>query len=139
MGLSYTLSFNATSLLCYIVFNSLQNYSSLSSLALEPSKGFYTYLSNKKDLGKNQSLFYGAPDGIFLGFPPRSKSFAIEPTVQVCSIFSLSEFRFAQYVRKSAEPITRLRLVGFCYSYKLLKIKKQITKVICFFMGQVMV
>jgi len=37
-----------------------------------------------------------------LGFAPRSESFAIEPSVQVCSISSLSEFRFAQYVRKSA-------------------------------------
>ena len=31
-----------------------------------------------------------------LGFTPRSESFAIEPLVQVCSISSLSEFRFAE-------------------------------------------
>ena len=42
--------------------------------------------------------------GKCLGFAPRSESFAIEPSVQVCSISSLSEFRFAQYVRKSAMP-----------------------------------
>ena len=42
--------------------------------------------------------------GTCLGFAPRSESFAIEPLVQVCSISSLSEFRFAQYVRKSAMP-----------------------------------
>ena len=34
--------------------------------------------------------------GKCLGFAPRSKSFAIEPSVQVCSISSLSEFRFAE-------------------------------------------
>ena len=38
-----------------------------------------------------------------LGFLPRSESFAYEPSVQVSSISSLSEFRYAQYVRKSAE------------------------------------
>ena len=42
--------------------------------------------------------------GKCLGFAPRSESFAIEPSVQVCSISSLSEFRLAQYVRKSAMP-----------------------------------
>ena len=31
-----------------------------------------------------------------LGFTPRSESFAIEPSVQVCSISLLSEFRFAE-------------------------------------------
>ena len=34
--------------------------------------------------------------GKCLGFAPRSESFAIEPSVQVCSISSLSEFRFAE-------------------------------------------
>ena len=34
--------------------------------------------------------------GKCLGFAPRSESFAIEPSVQVCSIPSLSEFRFAE-------------------------------------------
>jgi len=31
-----------------------------------------------------------------LGFAPRSESSAIEPSVQVCSISSLSEFRFVE-------------------------------------------
>ncbi len=39
-----------------------------------------------------------------LGFAPRSKSFAIEPSVLACSISSLSEFCFTQYVRKSTVP-----------------------------------
>ena len=35
-----------------------------------------------------------------LGFPPRSNSFAFEPTVQLCSIFSLSGLtRFTRIVR----------------------------------------
>ena len=46
-----------------------------------------------------------------LGFAPRSESFAIEPSVQVCSISSLSEFRFAQYVRKSAGLFTKVRVL----------------------------
>ena len=58
-------------------------------------------------LGYNSQTFYILRE-IFqnfrLGFAPRSESFAIEPSVQVCSISSLSEFRFAQYVRKSAMP-----------------------------------
>ena len=51
--------------------------------------------------------------GKCLGFAPRSESFAIEPSVQVCSISSLSEFRFAQYVRKSAGLFTKV-LVQHC-------------------------
>ena len=38
----------------------------------------------------------GGNDGTCLGFPPRSESFAYEPSVQVSSISSLSEFRFAE-------------------------------------------
>ena len=49
------------------------------------------------------SVLYGAGDEARLGFASRSESFAIEPSVQVCSISSLPEFRYAQYVRKSAE------------------------------------
>ena len=39
-----------------------------------------------------------------LGFAPRSNSFAIEPSVQVCSIFSLSGLA-ARLRRPSANPL----------------------------------
>ena len=40
--------------------------------------------------------FNGGNDEACLGFPPRSESFAYEPSVQVSSISSLSEFRYAE-------------------------------------------
>ena len=45
-----------------------------------------------------------------LGFAPRSNSFAIEPSVQVCSIFSLSGLAISLR-RPSANPPNPLRLI----------------------------
>ena len=44
-----------------------------------------------------------------LGFAPRSGSFAKEPTVQVCSIPSLSGIHYVHSVRKSASWILAVR------------------------------
>ena len=72
--------------------------------------GSHPHLCNKKETFG--SLKNGGGGGISLGFPPRSESFAFEPSVQAGSISSLSEFRFAQYVRKSAEPGQAPPVVG---------------------------
>ena len=66
------------------------------------SKSHHCHQANKKHPSFDEcSLLAG--DEARLGFASRSESFAIEPSVQVCSISSLPEFRYAQYVRKSAE------------------------------------
>ena len=62
-----------------------------------------TQAAIKKEPTKEALNLNGGNDEACLGFPPRSESFAYEPSVQVSSISSLSEFRYAQYVRKSAE------------------------------------
>ena len=66
---------------------------------------------------KSNGLFWSGRRGC-LGFAPRSESFAIEPTVQVCSISSLSGLTSC---RPSANPLEPTVLVP----QKTFKIKKQ--------------
>ena len=81
-----------------------QKRSSLSSLAQLAKRLHRTIISTIKKPHTLVKLFYGAGDEAFLGFPPRSGSFAFEPLAQPRSIPSLSGLALcASSVRKSAE------------------------------------
>ena len=92
----FTLRCRSFHLLTQINIHFTPRYFGISFATLTSAYAKSASSSLKFDYQPNSARYNLVLLGKCLGFAPRSKSFAIEPSVQVCSISSLSEFRFAE-------------------------------------------